>query len=106
MSAAADITVQDIIARLADDMPALVERLRPDAKFYGYQKGRTIARFGRKGSLKVWLQTGGWTDHESGKKGGPLKLIQHELNMDKAQALESFGLQRHIGHAPRDTPGG
>ena len=29
--AADDITVQDIIARLADDMRALVERLRPDA---------------------------------------------------------------------------
>ena len=83
-----DITVQDIIARLAEDMRALVEHLRPDAKFYGYENNRSIIKFGRKGSLKVWTRGGGWTDHESGEKGGPLKLIQHELHMDTAAALD------------------
>ena len=44
-------------------------------------------RWRRKGSFRLKLDTGGWSDYESGEGGGVLDLVMREERCDKAGAL-------------------
>ena len=44
-------------------------------------------RWRRKGSFRLKLDTGGWSDYESGEGGGVLDLVMREEHCDKAGAL-------------------
>ncbi|MDE2716830.1 MAG: hypothetical protein OXI33_07425 [Chloroflexota bacterium] len=44
-------------------------------------------RWGRKGSFRLKLDTGTWTDFEAGDGGGVLALVMREERLDKAGAL-------------------
>ena len=45
-------------------------------------------RWRRKGSFRLRLESGGWSDFESGEGGGVLDLVMREERLDKAGALE------------------
>ena len=63
--------------------PAVCERL------LGEPSGRSTRewRWGRKGSFRLKLDTGTWSDFESGEGGGVLALVMREERLDKAGAL-------------------
>ena len=44
-------------------------------------------RWGRKGSFRLKLDTGTWSDFEAGEGGGVLALVMREERLDKAGAL-------------------
>ena len=67
-------------------------------------------RWGRKGSFRLKLDTGTWSDFEAEEGGGVLALVMREQRLDKAGALawlEQQGfLQRRGGNAINPgTPG-
>jgi AAA domain len=45
-------------------------------------------RYGKRGSLKINLETGFWDDWESGESGGTLALIKREKGLEPAEAIE------------------
>ena len=45
-------------------------------------------RYGFKGSLAVYLESGTWKNYESGEGGGVLGLIQQKLQTDQRGALD------------------
>ena len=45
-------------------------------------------RWGRKGSFRLKLETGTWSDFESAEGGGVLALVMREERLDKAGAIE------------------
>ena len=63
--------------------PAVCERL------FGEPSGRSNRewRWGRKGSFRLKLDTGTWSDFEAGQGGGVLALVMREERTDKAGAL-------------------
>ena len=63
--------------------PAVCERL------LGEPSGRSTRewRWGRKGSFRLKLDTGTWSDFEAGEGGGVLALVMREERLDKAGAL-------------------
>ena len=63
--------------------PAVCERLLGDPS------GRSSRewRWGRKGSFRLTLDTGAWSDFEAGEGGGVLALVMREERLDKAGAL-------------------
>ena len=63
--------------------PAVCERLLGDPS------GRSPRewRWGRKGSFRLKIDTGTWSDFEAGEGGGVLALVMREERLDKAGAL-------------------
>lgn len=62
-------------------------------------------RWGRRGSLALYLDRGTWRDFEAGKGGGVLDLVAHLEGIDRADAwswLQDRGLVSPPG-APQDT---
>ena len=59
-------------------------------------------RFGAKGSLAVRVAAGKWYDHEAGKGGGVLDLIEREIGCDRPGALRWLEGERLI---PTDRAG-
>ena len=47
-------------------------------------------RWGRKGSFRLKLDTGTWSDFEAEEGGGVLALVMREQRLDKAGALETW----------------
>ena len=70
-------TPQDAFVSIA---PAVAECL------LGEPSGRSARewRWGRKGSFRLKLDTGTWSDFESGKDGGVLALVMRDERLDKA----------------------
>ena len=64
--------------------PSVCERLLGDPS----SRSTKEWRWGRKGSFRLWLDTGTWNDFESGEGGGVLALVMREERCDKAGALE------------------
>ena len=64
--------------------PAVAERLlgEPNQRL----STRREARWGRKGSRVLNLESGLWKDFESGEGGGVIDLVSAELNLDKSAA--------------------
>ena len=48
---------------------------------------RLVMRWGHKGSFRLKLDTGTWSDFEAGEGGGVLALVMREEGLDKASAL-------------------
>ena len=63
--------------------PAVAERL------LGEPSNRSARewRWGRKGSFRLKLDTGTWSDFEAGDGGGVLALVMREERLDKSGAL-------------------
>ena len=71
--------------------PAVAERLLGEPS----SRSARELRWGSKGSFRLKLDTGTWSDFEAGEGGGMLALVMREERLDKAGAiawLESQGL--------------
>ena len=78
--------------------------LMPDVahKLLGKPSRRTARewRYGSKGSLDIYLESGTWKDYESGEGGGVLDLIQRKLQTDRTGTLDWL---THEGLLPGET---
>ena len=63
--------------------PAVAERLLGEPS----SRSARELRWGRKGSFRLKLDTGTWSDFEAGEGGGVLALVMREERLDKAGAL-------------------
>ena len=63
--------------------PAVAERLLGEPS----SRSARELRWGRKGSFRLKLDTGTWSDFEAGDGGGVLALVMREERLDKAGAL-------------------
>ena len=63
--------------------PAVAERLLGEPS----SRSSRELRWGRKGSFRLKLDTGTWSDFEAGEGGGVLALVMREARLDKAGAL-------------------
>ena len=63
--------------------PAVVERLLGEPS----SRSARELRWGRKGSFRLKLDTGTWSDFEAGEGGGVLALVMREERLDKSGAL-------------------
>ena len=63
--------------------PAVAERLLGEPT----SRSSRELRWGRKGSFRLKLDTGTWSDFEAGEGGGVLALVMHEERLDKSGAL-------------------
>ena len=63
--------------------PAVCERLLGEPS----SRSARELRWGRKGSFRLKLNTGTWSDFEAGEGGGVLALVMREERLDKAGAL-------------------
>ena len=63
--------------------PAVCERLLGEPS----SRSTRELRWGRKGSFRLKLDTGTWSDFEAGEGGGVLALVMREERLDKAGAL-------------------
>jgi len=70
----------------AEHMPAVARALFGDPNALHSKPGRP--RWGNKGSLAVDETRGIWFDHENGKGGGVLDLIEREKKLSGTEALE------------------
>ena len=63
--------------------PAVAEQI------LGEPSSRSVRelRWGRKGSFRLKLDTGTWSDFDAGDGGGVLALVMREERLDKAGAL-------------------
>jgi len=78
----------DLKEELKERLESLLHRLFPDGPTRRDSQG---LRFGSNCSLSVVLrgeQTGQFYDFEKGEGGGPLKLVQHVLNLNSFEARE------------------
>ena len=57
-------------------------------------------RWGSKGSFRLKLDTGTWSDFEAGDGGGVLALVMREERLDKAGALAWLETQGFLSRAP------
>lgn len=82
--------------------PAVCER------FLGEPKSRSARewRWRGKGSFRLKLDTGGWSDYESGEGGGVLDLVMREERCDKAGAVEWLRQQGFLHKRSADAPSG
>ena len=58
-------------------------------------------RWGRKGSFRLKLDTGTWSDFESGEGGGVLALVMREERLDKTGALAWLEHQGFLSRSSR-----
>ena len=75
-----------VTALLADRMAEFVQMLLGEPS----QRGREEWRYGRKGSLPIIVagpKRGKWFDHEAGRGGDALALVQHLRGLSIAEAL-------------------
>ena len=64
-----------------------------------------LLRFGRHGSLSVDCAQGRFYDFEHGVGGGPIRLVEHSLGVDRTRALEWLRSQGHLASTyPTESP--
>ena len=68
-------------------------------------KTKRELRFGTRGSLSVSLDKGTWHDHEQGKGGGVLDLVQDRKRLDRDGAIVWLQERGHITKADARKPG-
>ena len=79
--------------------PAVCEHLLGDPS----TRSARELRWGRKGSFRLKLDTGTWSDFEAGEGGGVLALVMREERLDKAGALawlETQGFLSSLSRSP------
>ena len=79
--------------------PAVCERLLGEPS----SRSARELRWGRKGSFRLKLNTGTWSDFEAGEGGGVLALVMREERLDKAGALawlEAQGFLSSLSRSP------
>ena len=79
--------------------PAVCERLLGEPS----TRSARELRWGRKGSFRLKLDTGTWSDFEAGEGGGVLALVMREERLDKAGALvwlEQQGFLASLSRSP------
>ena len=85
--------------------PAVAERLLGEPS----SRSARELRWGRKGSFKLQLDTGTWSDFEAGEGGGVLALVMREERLDKVGALawlETNGFLQNRRESGRSGPYG
>ena len=82
--------------------PAVCERLLGEPS----SRSARELRWGRKGSFRLKLDTGTWSDFEAGEGGGVLALVMREERLDKAGALAWLETQGFLSNRrERGRPG-
>ena len=76
--------------------PAVAERLLGEPS----SRSARELRWGRKGSFRLKLDTGTWSDFEAGEGGGVLALVMREERLDKAGALAWLETQGFLSRSP------
>ena len=76
--------------------PAVAERLLGEPS----SRSSRELRWGRKGSFRLKLDTGTWSDFEAGEGGGVLALVMREERLDKAGALAWLETQGFLARSP------
>ena len=76
--------------------PAVCERLLGEPSI---RSAREL-RWGRKGSFRLKLDTGTWSDFEAGDGGGVLALVMREERLDKVGALAWLETQGFLARSP------
>ena len=82
--------------------PAVAERLLGEPS----SRSARELRWGRKGSFRLKLDTGTWSDFEAGEGGGVLALVMREEHLDKAGALTWLETQGFLASLPRSPERG
>ena len=77
--------------------PAVAERLLGEPS----SRSARELRWGRKGSFRLKLDTGTWSDFEAGERGGVLSLVMREERLDKAGALAWLETQGFLSSSSR-----
>ena len=77
--------------------PAVAERLLGEPS----SRSARELRWGRKGSFRLKLNTGTWSDFEAGESGGVLALVMREERLDKAGALAWLENQGFLSNRSR-----
>ena len=76
--------------------PAVCERLLGEPS----SRSARELRWWRKGSFRLKLDTGTWSDFEAGEGGGVLALVMREERLDKANALAWLETQGFLARSP------
>lgn len=79
--------------------PAVCERLLGEPSSRSYHEWR----WRRRGSFRLKLDTGTWSDFETGEGGGMLALVMREERCDKARALAWLSAQGFLHGEGGDT---
>ena len=82
--------------------PAVAERLLGEPS----SRSARELRWGRKGSFRLKLDTGTWSDFEAGEGGGVLALVMREERLDKAGALAWLETQGFLAGLPNRRESG
>ena len=82
--------------------PAVAERLLGEPA----SRSAHELRWGRKGSFRLKLDTGTWSDFEAGEGGGVLALVMREERLDKAGALAWLETQGFLSSLPNRRESG
>ena len=82
--------------------PAVCERLLGEPS----SRSARELRWGRKGSFRLKLDTGTWSDFEAGEGGGVLALVMREGRLDKAGALAWLETQGFLASQPKSPERG
>jgi len=82
--------------------PAVCERLLGEPS----SRSARELRWGRKGSFRLKLDTGTWSDFEAGEGGGVLALVMREERLDKAGALAWLETQGLLSSLPNRRENG
>ncbi len=82
--------------------PAVAERLLDEPS----SRSARELRWGRKGSFRLKLDTGTWSDFETGEDGGVLALVMREERLDKAGALAWLETQGFLSSLPNRRESG
>ena len=79
--------------------PAVCERLLGEPS----SRSARELRWGRKGSFRLKIDTGTWSDFEAGEGGGVLALVMREERLDKAGAVEWLEQQGFLRRQDRPS---
>ena len=79
--------------------PAVAERLLGEPS----SRSSRELRWGSKGSFRLKLDTGTWSDFEAGEGGGVLALVMREERLDKAGALAWLETQGFLPKSPEGS---
>jgi hypothetical protein len=91
------------------DVLQLVALIEPVARILLGEPNQALSsklelRYGSRGSLSIDLKKGTWYDHEVGKGGGTLDLVERQTGLHEGERFE--WLEQHTSYKPEPKPNG